>query len=552
MKRKGLEIPYLLAVFPLIILISLLSVNVYLYGDEAISGSNQLSLILSGSIAGVIGLLYGSNWKEILNGISNSIKSVTPAIIILLLIGALAGTWLLSGIIPAMIYYGLEILSPKIFLFATCLICAIVSLSTGSSWSTVATIGISLLAVGQALDLSLGIIAGAIISGSYFGDKMSPLSDTTNLAPAMADTDLFTHIRYMMYTTIPSFVITLIIFLFIGFNYSNNISTNEISEILLVISNKFSITPWLFVVPVIVIYLIIKKIPAIPSLLVGTILGGVFAIIFQPGIMQDLSNKENNLFSNYKIIINSMTLETNFKETNNKINNIDMIEYRNTANIKDSIIGSDTIPKCFSTNEWNELTIYDKNNWKNGNSIKIKYVNALNFQSEEHPARKEAEKRGDLLKSKGMSGMMNTIWLVICAMIFGGCMESTGLLNRISSPIIEYAKSNGSLVATTAGTCIFFNITVSDQYLSIIIPGKMFKERYKDIGIHQVNLSRTLEDSGTVTSVLVPWNTCGAYHQGVLGVSTLTYLPYCFFNLISPLMTITYAYLGIKIKQLVR
>ena len=288
------KIPYLLALIPIIFLIGLLSFNVYLYGDNSISGANQIALILSGAIAAIIGIKYEVSWKVIIGGISNNIKSVTPAIIILLLIGALSGTWLISGIIPAMIYYGLEILNPKIFLFATCIICAIVSLATGSSWSTVATIGISLLAVGQALGMSIGLIAGAIISGSYFGDKMSPLSDTTNLAPAIAETDLFKHIKYMMYTTIPSFIITLIIFLFIGFNYTDNLSTNQISDMLLIISEKFTITPWLFLVPIIVILLIIKKVPAIPSLLFGTMLGAIFAIIFQPDEQNISSNSARN------------------------------------------------------------------------------------------------------------------------------------------------------------------------------------------------------------------------------------------------------------------
>ena len=503
---------------PIIFLIGLLSFNVYIYGDNAISGANQIALILSGAIAAIIGVKYGVGWKIIIGGISNNIKSVTPAIIILLLIGALSGTWLISGIIPAMIYYGLEILNPKIFLFATCIICAIVSLATGSSWSTVATIGISLLAVGQALGISIGLIAGAIISGSYFGDKMSPLSDTTNLAPAMAETDLFKHIKYMMYTTIPSFIITLIIFLFIGFNYTDNLSTNQISDMLLIISEKFTITPWLFLVPIIVILLIIKKVPAIPSLLFGTMLGAIFAILFQPGIIENNINDNTKPINNYyKIIINSMSDQISFNETNNEINNIIPIEYKST---QDKI-------------------------------IKISF-NEAQKKSFNHPAKIAAEKRGELLKSKGMRGMMDTIWLVICAMIFGGAIESTKLLKRISEPIIRYAKSNGNLITTTAGTCIFFNITVSDQYLSIIIPGKMFKDRYDEKGLDPVNLSRTLEDSGTVTSVLIPWNTCGAYHQGVLGVSTLSYLPYCFFNLLSPLMTIMYAYLNIKIKKLAK
>ena len=513
--------PYLLALLPILFLIGLLSINVYLYGDDSLGGSNQLALLFSGSLAAIIGVLYGNNWKDILEGISKSIKSVTPSIIILLLIGSLAGTWLISGIVPAMIYYGLQILNPEIFLFVTAIITAIVSLSTGSSWSTIATIGIALLGIGQALGLPVGLIGGAIISGAYFGDKMSPLSDTTNLAPAMAGTDLFTHIRYMMYTTIPSFIITLIIFLVIGFNYSTDISSEHINQMLNILSNTFTITPLLFIVPLLVIILIVKKVPAIPSLFIGVLLGALFAIIFQPHIVisKEVSGEtESTINSTYKGIINSMSIKTDLEETNNKINDIIPVKYKS----------------------------------KNGEQLEMKFSEAMTLGEVDakHPAVLESKNRGNLLKSAGMYGMLNTIWLIICAMIFGGILESTGLLRRIAEPIINYAKSTGSLVATTTGTCIFFNITASDQYISIVVPGRMFADSYKEKGLAPENLSRTLEDSGTVTSVLIPWNTCGATQSAVLGVATLSYLPYCFFNLISPIMTIIYAYLGIKIKKL--
>lgn len=513
--------PYLLALLPILFLIGLLSINVYLYGDDSLGGSNQLALLFSGALAAIIGILYGNNWKDILEGISKSIKSVTPSIIILLLIGSLAGTWLISGIVPAMIYYGLQILNPEIFLFVTAIITAIVSLSTGSSWSTIATIGIALLGIGQALGLPVGLIGGAIISGAYFGDKMSPLSDTTNLAPAMAGTDLFTHIRYMMYTTIPSFIITLIIFLVIGFNYSTDISSEHINQMLNILSNTFTITPLLFIVPLLVIILIVKKVPAIPSLFIGVLLGALFAIIFQPHIVisKEVSGEtESTINSTYKGIINSMSIKTDLEETNNKINDIIPVKYKS----------------------------------KNGEQLEMKFSEAMTLGEVDakHPAVLESKNRGNLLKSAGMYGMLNTIWLIICAMIFGGILESTGLLRRIAEPIINYAKSTGSLVATTTGTCIFFNITASDQYISIVVPGRMFADSYKEKGLAPENLSRTLEDSGTVTSVLIPWNTCGATQSAVLGVATLSYLPYCFFNLISPIMTIIYAYLGIKIKKL--
>ncbi|MDC3030101.1 Na+/H+ antiporter NhaC [Flavobacteriales bacterium] len=468
---------FFVALLPIIFLIILLSFNVYLYGDDSLSGANQLALLLSAAFAAVMGLKSGTSWKSILKGISNSIASTTPAIIILLLIGSLAGTWLISGIVPTMIYYGLQILNPIIFLVAAAIICTIVSLASGSSWSTIATVGIALLGIGNALDISDGLTAGAIISGAYFGDKMSPLSDTTNLAPAMAGTDLFTHIRYMMHTTIPSYVISLLIFLFIGLSIDNTQNSDDITNLLIAIESSFNISPWLFLVPVIVLLLIMKKVPALPALFIGTLLGGIFAIIFQPHIIIELSGTDSNFFqASYVSIINAMGSKTSINTSNEMIN--------------------------------------------------------------------------DLLSSGGMYGMLNTIWLIICAMCFGGVMEVSGALKKISQSIIQYAESTGSVIATTACTCLFFNVTASDQYLSIVVPGRMYADTFKDKGLAPENLSRTLEDSGTVTSVLVPWNTCGATQSAVLGVATMTYLPFCFFNLISPLMTILYGYLSFKIKKI--
>ena len=435
-----------------------------------------MALLLATAIAASIGVYNGKSWQNILKGISSSISSTSSAIIILLLIGALTGTWLISGIVPAMIYYGLKILNPEIFLFASCIICAIVSLASGSSWSTIATVGIALLGIGNVLGISEGLIAGSIISGAYFGDKLSPLSDTTNLAAAMSGTNLFTHIKYMMYTTIPSFIITLIIFFFLG--VSIEITSNQnINELLDTLNLTFNINLWLFIVPLTVIFLIIKKTPAIPALLAGTLLGGAFAIIFQPQLIFEISQATIlNFKAYYLAIMNAMASEINIVTDNVLMNN--------------------------------------------------------------------------LLSSSGMKGMLPTVWLVICAMSFGGAMQESGLLKRISDPIMLYAKQTGSLIATTSATCFFFNITTSDQYLSIVVPGKMFEKTYKDKGLAPENLSRTLEDSGTVTSVLIPWNTCGAAQSAVLGVATLTYLPFCFFNLISPIMTLLYGYLNIKIKKI--
>lgn len=472
--------PSLLQSFiPILVLVGLLIVNVLLvFGDDSLGGANQMALLLSAAVAVIIATVNGYSWKETLRGITSSITSALPALLILLLIGALAGTWMLSGVVPAMIYYGLDILSPTIFLFATCLICAIVSIATGSSWTTVATVGIALVGIGDVLGFEKGIIAGAIISGAYFGDKMSPLSDTTNLAPAMAGTDLITHIKYMALTTIPSIVITLIIFLVIGFFYNTTGEVGQIEELQSAIASKFNISPLLFLVPVAVVGLIIKKVPAIPALFIGSLLGGIFAVIFQPELLISLSGETNFALAAYKSVINAMTTDVAIVTENELVN--------------------------------------------------------------------------ELLSSSGMNGMLGTIWLIICAMIFGGVMENTGMLKRITQSIIGLAKTTGSLIATTTVSCITFNITASDQYLAIVVPGRMFAEEYRERGLHPKVLSRTLEDSGTVTSALIPWNTCGAYHSGVLGIATGEYFMYCFFNIISPLMTMAFGFLGIKIAKIAK
>ena len=465
-----------IALLPILFLITLLSLNVYYYGDDALSGANQMTLLLSGAFCSFLAIIKGTPWHNIIEGIRNSISDTLPALLILLLIGALAGTWLISGIVPAMIYYGLQIVNPTYFLIAACIVSAIISLVTGSSWSTIATIGVALLGIGKAIGMSEAMVAGAIISGAYFGDKMSPLSDTTNLAPAMAGVDLFTHIRYMSYTTIPSICITLIIFLFLGLNIDTQTSADDISTIQNAIYSKFNISIWLFSVPAIVIGLIIKKIPAIPALFIGTILGGLAAIIFQTQIIAELGGSNNYFQNSFTVLMDAMARDVSIITENDMIN--------------------------------------------------------------------------ELLSTGGMNGMLNTVWLILCAMCFGGSMEASGFLNKLSTSFIKMATNTASLVATTTGTCVFFNLTASDQYLSIIVPGKMFTESYNKNGLAPENLSRTLEDSGTVTSVLIPWNTCGATQASVLGVSTLTYLPFCFFNIISPFMTMMYAIIGIKIKTI--
>jgi NhaC family Na+:H+ antiporter len=463
------------AFIPVIILVAMLGTNVYLFGSGSLDGSNQIALLLSAAVAGIIALKLGVEWQMILKGIVKSISSAMSSILILLLIGALAGTWLISGIVPGMIYYGLQILNPTIFLVAACIVCALVSLATGSSWSTVATVGIALLGIGQTLGLQEGVVGGAIISGAYFGDKMSPLSDTTNLAPAMAGTDLFTHIRYMAYTTVPSILIALVIYLVIGFNVEGSGNVVEVNQVLAAVESKFNISGWLFTVPAVVIFLIIKRVPALPALLVGVLAGGLYAVIFQPQIVNSISGIENNfLKSAYVAVMQSMYGDVAINTSHPMVNN--------------------------------------------------------------------------LLTAGGMSGMLNTVWLILCAMTFGGTMEAAGLLKRIASVVIKWAKSTGTLIAATVATCGFFNITASDQYMSIVVPGRMYADAYRERGLKPENLSRTLEDSGTVTSVLVPWNTCGATQASVLGVATMVYAPFCFFNIISPIMTMIVGFLGIKIR----
>ena len=466
------------ALIPILILILLLTLNV-IYFDDPLSGSNQIALILSASVAGIIAIRLGYQWESVRAKVVSTIGSAMPSILILLLIGSLAGTWMISGVVPAMIYYGLNIINPKLFLVTALLVGSIVSVATGSSWSTVATIGVALLGIGKALGMNEAVVAGAIISGAYFGDKMSPLSDTTNLAPAMAGTDLFTHVRYMVYTTTPSYILTIIISLFIGFRYDYTGAVINVDAVQSAINGTFNTTPLLFLVPLILFGIILLKVPPIPALLAGTLLGAIFGVIFQPEIIKTIAGITDNYSkAAYISVMQSMFGDISLTTTDPKIT--------------------------------------------------------------------------ELLSTSGMRGMLDTIWLILSAMVFGGIMESAGLLRRITQPIIKYAKSTGSLVTSTVVTCLFFNTTASDQYLAIVVPGRMFRKTYEDKKLAPELLSRTLEDSGTVTSVLIPWNTCGATQSRVLGVDTWAYAPYAFFNIISPLMTILFAYLNIKIRRITK
>ena len=471
------NIPLKLALLPLIFLVVLLTINVYIFGNDALGGSNQFILLIGGVFAAIIGFSLKVSFKEMISSVGENLKSVTGAILILLFVGALAGTWLLSGIIPAMIYYGIQFLHPSYFFVACIIIAALISITTGSSWTTSATVGIALIGIGKTMGLDSGMIAGAVISGAYFGDKMSPLSDTTNLAAAMSGSNLFKHIKYMTITTFPSIIITIIFFAIVGF-FQSYAEITQTDTLLNSISEKFNVTPLLFIVPAVVVFMIAKKTPPLVALIIGTLLGGLFAFIFQNKLLFTLNNYEILSWkSSYRILLNNITSSTVI-ETSNPI--------------------------------LNELFI-----------------------------------------SGGMKGMLDTIWLIICAMVFGGIMDSIGALKSISNSLLLWAKNTFQLFLSTVTSCLTINITASDQYLSLVVPGKMFEKSYKKRGLAPENLSRTLEDSGTVTSVLIPWNTCGAYQSGVLGVPVVEYFVFAIFNWISPFTTLFVAFISYKIKKIV-
>ena len=467
---ENIELNIWEALIPVIILMALLAYNIF-YADGEWFGtySNQYILLMGGLLAAVVGFRNKVGVVTMLSEIWENLKSIFVPIMILLLVGALAGTWLVSGVIPAMVYYGLQVLNPEIFLPASVVIAAIISIATGSSWTTSATVGIALIGIGTALGISGGMIAGAVISGAYFGDKMSPLSDTTNLAPAMSGADLFTHIRYMALTTGPTILITLIVFGIISATIDTT-GNADISGLLATIDSTFNITPLLFIVPLVVIVLILLKTKPLIALGAGVASAAIFAFIFQPEILQKVAS--SNAIAIMKAIFTDTAIETD----NVKLN--------------------------------------------------------------------------ELFSSGGIQGMGWTIFLIICAMVFGGVMDAIGALARITRELLKLASSIFGLFASTVISCLGLNVVASDQYLAIVIPGKMFKKAFDDRGLAPENLSRTLEDSGTVTSVLIPWNTCGAYQSGVLGVGVGEYFFYAVFNWLSPFMTLFFAAFRIKIKMM--
>jgi len=478
MDQNPIKIPSpLLSLVPILVLVTLLFVTIRIFGSDALSGGSQVVLLTATAVCCLIAMGYSKvRWKAIELAMINNISGVATALIILLIIGALSGSWMISGVVPTLIYYGMQIIHPSFFLASTCVICAIVSVMTGSSWTTIATIGIALLGIGQAQGFDDGWIAGAIVSGAYFGDKISPLSDTTILASSVTDTPLFKHIKYMMITTVPSIVITLVIFTVAGLTHEA-IASDQIAMYSVSLKETFDISLWLLIVPIITGILIAKRIPSIITLFISTALAGIFALIFQPHLLQEISGLPiENMQSQFKGLI---------------------------------------------------MTFYGSTQIQTGNPD-------LN----------------DLVSTRGMSGMMNTIWLIICAMCFGGAMTASGMLGSITSVFIRFMKRTVGLVASTVASGLFLNICTADQYISIILTGNMFKDIYQKKGYESRLLSRTTEDSVTVTSVLIPWNTCGMTQATILGVATFTYLPYCFFNLISPLMSITVAAIGFKIKRI--
>lgn len=470
----------IVSTIPLLLLILLLAAVISVFGSDALGGASQIALITATAVTICLSMgLYKTPWKVFEEAFENNVKGTTVSLLILLTIGALAGSWMVSGVVPTLIYYGIQIINPNVFLVCACLICAVVSVMTGSSWTTIATIGIALMGIGKAQGFADGWIAGAIISGAYFGDKISPLSDTTVLASSSSNTELFTHIKYMMFTTIPSILFAMVIFLIAGFVMGDDV-ISDVSEYTRGLSETYNISLWLMVVPLVTGYLIYKKVPSLITLFVSAMMAGIFALLFQPHILREIAGQD--------------------------------------------VAGATALFKGV----WS--TFFGPTNVETGNAM-------LN----------------DLVATRGMAGMMDTIWLILCAMVFGGSMSASKFLHTFLKAVFHrLVKTRVGLVLATALNGISMNLATGDQYISIIITAHMFREEYEKQGYENRLLSRTCEDSATVTSVLVPWNTCGMTQATVLGVPTLVYLPYCFFNLISPVTTVVEALIGWKIQKRVK
>ena len=466
------------ALVPVVLLIALLGAAVYLFGDESSFGPNQIALVLGTAVAGIVGLANGQPWTLIEGAIRRGIATSMGAILILLVVGSVIGTWILAGIVPTMIYYGLSLLAPSIFYAAACVICAVVALATGSSWTTVGTVGLALIGTATAYDLHLGLAAGAIISGAYFGDKMSPLSDTTNLAPAVAGSELFTHIRHMVWTTAPSFGLALILFAGVGLATPAPEGSGDLDTVLAALDRSFAIGPHLLLPLVLVLALVVRRMPAFPALLIGALTGGLFAVAFQPDAV---------------------------------------LRY----------VGEPELarPVALVKGVWQAL--HGGYVLESGNPV-----------------------LDELLSRGGMASMLQTVWLIMTAMMYGAVLEATGILQALARRILYAVRTAGGLIVATLATAFGVNVLASDQYISIVLPGRMFRSEYQRRRLDPKNLSRTLEDSGTITSVLIPWNTCGAFMAQTLGVPTLTYAPFAFFNLINPFVAAIYGFARIGIAPL--
>ena len=463
-----------MSLIPFLVLIALISCCVAVFGSATLDGASQVSLLVASAVSVLIGhFTKRLEWENLEKELTDKIASCTPAIIILLLIGAIGGTWMVSGIVPTMIYYGMQIIRPEVFFVSSSLLCALVSLMIGSSWTTVATIGLALMGIGKAHGFDDGWIAGSIITGAYFGDKLSPLSDTTVLASSVSGTPLFTHIRYMLFTTVPTFCISLTIFLIAGFTMDVQ-GHGNVAEFMDGLQHTFVISPWLLIVPVLTGIMIARKWPSMVVLFMAIMLAAIVGLLVQPDLVKQISG-HSGMLDSYKGMMQ---------------------------------------------------VCYGSTNIETG-------VPMLN----------------ELVHTSGMAGMMPTIWLIICAQTFGGALTATGQLQDLMRIVLRWVRGAASLVASTVGTAIFCNIAMADQYLSIMLSSSMFKDTYREKGYEPRLLSRSCEDGATVTSVLVSWNTCGLTQSTVLGVATLTYLPYCFFNYLSPLMSIFIASIGWKIKR---
>ncbi|MBQ4889351.1 Na+/H+ antiporter NhaC [Shewanella sp. MMG014] len=466
------------ALAPVIALITMLGAAVYLFSSDSSSGANQIALILAACIAILIGYKNGYSWNQMERGIIKSIGVATGALLILFTVGSLIGTWILAGTVPTMIYYGMQILHPQYFYAASCILCAVVAISIGSSWTVAGTIGIALIGIASAMGLDINITAGAIISGAYFGDKMSPLSDTTNLAPAVAGSNIFSHIKHMTWTTVPSIIIALIVFTFLGLSADVSSFNSQLGDTLTLLENTYQPGLHLLLPLLVVLFLANKKMPAFPTVIIGTLAGAICAAIFQ--------------FDN-------------------------VITYVNDPQLLPVI--------AIIKGIW--IAMFDGYVANTGDAV-----------------------LDNLLSRGGMSSMVTTVWLILCAMAFGGVMEVTGLLARLLESIMNLVTGTSSLIITTLGVCIGANVITADQYIAIVLPGRMLKMEYQKRKLAPVNLSRSLEDSATVTSPLIPWNTCGAFMASTLGVATIAYLPYAIFNLVCPFISASYAYFNIKIEPL--